>query len=34
MSVDSIWKSANIEGLGTSYHNVECILNGIPVNTN
>lgn len=33
MLTDSVWKSANIEGLGTSYPNTECILNGIPVNT-
>lgn len=33
MLTDSIWKSANIEGLGTSYPNTECILNNIPVNT-
>ena len=33
MLADSIWKSANIEGLGTSYPNTECILNGIPTST-
>lgn len=33
MLTDSIWKSANIEGLGTTYPNTECILHGIPVNT-
>lgn len=33
MLSDSIWKSTSIEGLGTSYPNTECILNGIPVST-
>lgn len=33
MLADSIWKSANIEGLGTSYINTEYILDGIPVTT-
>lgn len=33
MIVDSIWKSANIEGLGTSYLNTEYIIMGVPVNT-
>lgn len=33
MLTDSIWKSANIEGLGTTFPNTECILHGVPVNT-
>lgn len=32
--VDSIWKSANIEGLGTTFPNTEAILNNLPVSTN
>lgn len=31
--VDSIWKSANLEGLGTMFSNTEAILNNIPVST-
>lgn len=31
--VDSIWKSANLEGLGTSFQKVEMILENIPVDT-
>ena len=31
--VDSIWKSAGIEGLGTTFPNTEKILNNIPVET-
>lgn len=31
--VDSIWKSANLEGLGTTFPNTEAILNNIPVST-
>lgn len=33
MLVDSIWKSANVEGLGITFPNTEAILNNIPVNT-
>lgn len=33
MLVDSIWKSANIEGLGTTFQATECILMNAPVNT-
>ena len=31
--VDSIWKSAGIEGLGTTFPNIEKILENIPVQT-
>ena len=31
--VDSIWKSAGIEGLGTTFPNTEKILNNLPVET-
>lgn len=31
--VDSIWKSAGIEGLGTTFSNTECILENLPVQT-
>ena len=31
--VDSIWKSANLEGLGTTFPKTEAILNNIPTNT-
>lgn len=31
--VDSIWKSAGIEGLGTTFPNTEKILNNLPVQT-
>lgn len=31
--VDSIWKSAGIEGLGTTFPDTECILENIPVKT-
>lgn len=31
--VDSIWKSAGIEGLGTTFPNTEKILNNIPLET-
>ena len=31
--VDSIWKSAGIEGLGTTFPNTEKILSNIPVQT-
>ena len=31
--VDSIWKSAGIEGLGTTFLNTEKILENIPVQT-
>lgn len=30
---DSIWKSAGIEGLGTTFTNTECILENLPVQT-
>ena len=30
---DSIWKSAGIEGLGTTFPNTECILENLPVQT-
>lgn len=30
---DSIWKSAGIEGLGTTFPNTECILENLPVLT-
>lgn len=33
MLTDSIWKSANIEGLSTTFPSTECILHGVPVNT-
>ena len=31
--VDSIWKSAGIEGLGTTFPNTEKILDNLPVET-
>ena len=31
--VDSIWKSAGIEGLGTTFPNTEKILSNLPVQT-
>lgn len=31
--VDSIWKSANLEGLGTTFPKTEAILENIPTNT-
>lgn len=31
--IDSIWKSAGIEGLGTTFPNTECILENLPVQT-
>lgn len=31
--VDSIWKSANLEGLGTTFPKTEAILSNIPTNT-
>ena len=31
--VDSIWKAANVEGLGTTFPNTEAILENLPVNT-
>ena len=31
--VDSIWKSAGIEGLGTTFPNTERILHNLPVET-
>lgn len=31
--VDSIWKSANLEGLGTTFPQTEMILNNLPVET-
>lgn len=31
--VDSIWKSANLEGLGTTFPKVEAILANVPTNT-
>lgn len=31
--VDSIWKAANVEGLGTTYPNTEAILENLPVTT-
>lgn len=31
--VDSIWKSANVEGLGTTFPNTEAILENLPVLT-
>lgn len=31
--VDSIWKSAGIEGLGTTFPNTELILENLPVTT-
>lgn len=31
--VDSIWKSAGIEGLGTTFPNTDAILNNLPVKT-
>lgn len=33
MLVDSIWKAANVEGLGTTFPNTEAILENLPVNT-
>lgn len=33
MLVDSIWKAALVEGLGTTFPKTECILNGIKADT-
>lgn len=33
MLVDSIWKAANVEGLGTTFSNTEAILENLPVTT-
>ena len=33
LMVDSIWKSAVLEGLGTTFPRTEMILENIPVNT-
>lgn len=32
--VDSIWKSTNLEGLGTTFPKTEAILNNAKTNTN
>ncbi len=33
MVVDNIWRSANIEGLGTTFPDTQAIYNGLPTNT-
>ncbi len=33
MLVDSIWRSANIEGFSTTFPTTDCIINNIPVET-